>query len=169
MKLFALFQIICVTATSALAVGGRKPTHWFIDGDNLLGHGNTVKDKDALIVKLQDTPGAEELVLVFDGCPGTETNILQEGNLKTVSLGEGLISDDYISEEINRLMEDPIVKRKHRVNLVSADRALRKRATSLKPIVKTVVNPVTFFKRYLPRLKGLKGPNEIGTSPPTAQ
>ena len=163
MKLFALLQPLL------LAVGGRKPTHWFIDGNNLLAHGGTVKDKDALVLKLQDTPGAEELVLVFDGRPGTETAISQEGNLRTVSLGEGLVSDDYIQEEIKKLMDDPILRRKHRVNLVSADRALRKKATNCKPIVRSVINPVTFFRRYLPRLKGLKGPNEVGTSPPPSE
>ena len=160
MKAFALLQPML------LAVGLRKPTHWFIDGNNLLGHGGTVKDKDALIAKLQDIQAAEELVLVFDGRPGTQTDIEQQGILKTVSLGEGLISDEYIEEEIQKMMKDPVVRRKHRVNLVSADRVLRKKATGLKPIVRTVVNPVTFFKRYLPRLKGLKGPNEVGTAPP---
>lgn len=160
MRLYTLLQPLL------LAVGGRKPTHWFIDGNNLIAHGNTVKDKEALVGKLMETPGAEELVLVFDGRPGTETDISQIGNLKTVSLGEGLISDDYIQEEIMKMMNDPVLKRKHRVNLVSADRALRKKATSCKPIVRTVVNPVTFVKRYLPRMKGLKGPNEIGTATP---
>ena len=106
---------------------------------------------------------------MFDGRPSTETNIMQEGNLKTVSLGEGLISDDYILQEIQNMMADPVLKRKHRANVVTADRNLRKRATSTcKPVVKTVINPVTFIKRYLPRLKGFKGPNEIGVSTPSA-
>jgi len=157
MKLFALLQPLL------LAVGGRKPTHWFIDGNNFLAHGKTVKDKDALVGVLSDVPLAEELILVFDGKRdgSVETSIETLGNLKTVCLGQGMISDDYIQEEISKLQQDPVKKRKHRVNVVSADRALRKKVTTnYRPMVRTVVNPVTFFKRYLPRLKGVKGPNE---------
>lgn len=138
-----------------LAVG-KKPTHWFVDGDNVLGHAKTSKDKSSLIAKLRDVQGVEEVVLIFDGCPGEKTDISIQNNLRTVCLGEGLSSDDFIQEEIRRLWEDPIMRKQHRVNLVSADRELRQLALDFKPIVKTVVNPITFFRRYLPRMLGLK-------------
>lgn len=157
MKLLILLQPLL------LAVG-KKPTHWFIDGNNLLAHANTAKDRDALVGKLHGIQGTEELTLVFDGRPGEETVVSQDGNLRTVSLGEGLESDDYIHDEILKFREDPTVRRKNRVNLVSADRGLRKKALSFKPIVRTVINPVTFFRRYLPRMKGLKKPKDVGTS-----
>lgn len=156
MRVLALLQPLL------LAVG-KKPTHWYIDGNNLLAHANTAKDRDALIDKLQDVKGKEEVVLVFDGRPGEVTSISQEGNLRTVDLGENLKSDDYIQQEIQKFLDDPILRRKHRVNLVSADRDLRKKSLSLKPMVRTVVNPVTFFRRYLPRMRGLKKPKEVKT------
>ena len=153
MKLLAILQPFL------LAVG-KKPTHWFIDANNLLAHGKTTKDRDSLVAKLRDIDGAEEIILVFDGRPGEQTDITTEQNLRTVALGEGLSSDDYIEQEINRFWSDPVTRRKHRVNLVSADRELRQRALSFKPIVKTVINPVTFFRRYLPRMLGLKKAKE---------
>ncbi|CAB9524980.1 expressed unknown protein [Seminavis robusta] len=152
MKLFALLQPLLLAL-------GKKPTHWFLDGNNILAHGKTVKDREALVATLRDVK-AEEVILVFDGKAGQQTNIAQEDALRTVDLGEGLESDDYIKEEIEKFLQDPKTRRKHRVNLVSADRELRRKAKSFKPIVRTVVNPVTFFKKYLPRLKGLKGPND---------
>lgn len=140
----------------------KKPTHWFIDGNNLLAHKGTAGDRHALTQKLleiQDS-AAEEIVLVFDGRKGEETSITQEGMIRLVELGEGLQSDDFIQDEIQKFVNDPVSRKKHRVNLVSADRDLRKKTSNLKPIVRTVVNPVTFWRRYLPRLKGAKGPND---------
>ena len=131
-----------------------KPTHWFIDGNNVIAHGKTAKDRDTLIEKLRGCD-VEEVVLVFDGHPGATPDVSIDSNLKTVSLAEGLSTDDFIQEEIQKYCQDPD-KRKHRVNLVSADRELRRQVLDYKPIVKTAVNPVTFFRRYLPRLLGLK-------------
>lgn len=163
MKLWALLQPLLLAAPSAV----KKPTHWMIDGQNLLGHGGTTKDRDSLVATLKtiDVRSAEELVVVFDGPKNdasAETKVDRPtDNLRIVELGEGLIADDYIQQAIQEIVADPLKKRKHRVNVVSADRALRKIATtSGRPVVKNVVNPVTFFKRYLPRLKRLKGPSE---------
>lgn len=153
MKLLALLQPLLFAA-------GKKPTHYFIDGNNLLAHGKTTKDRDSLVQKLRGVEGVEEIVLVFDGRPGEQTDISRENNLRTVSLGEGLSSDDFVLNEIQKYWEDPQTRRKHRVNLVSADRELRQKALSFKPIVRTVINPVTFFRRYLPRMLGLKKPKD---------
>jgi hypothetical protein len=147
MRVLALLQ-------SLLLAVGKRPTHWFIDGNNLLAHGKTAKDRDSLMQKLRDVPS--DITLVFDGRPGEQTNFIQIGNLCTVDLGEGLASDDYIHDEIKKFWEDPATKKRSRVTLVSADRKLRQRALKFKPIVRTVINPITFFRRYLPRMKGLK-------------
>jgi hypothetical protein len=149
MKLFSLLQPFL------LAVG-KKPTHWFVDGNNLIAHSRTTTNRDTLIETLRGVEGAEEIILVFDGRPGEKTDISVDNCLRTVSLGEGLSTDDFIQEEIQKFWVDPTTRRKHRVNLVSADRELRKHALAFKPIVKTVINPVTFFRRYLPRMLGIK-------------
>lgn len=148
MKLFALVPFLLALV--------KKADRWYIDGNNLLAHKNTAGDRDSLVQKLkeiQDT-AAEEIILVFDGRKGEETSIEQEGFLRIVSLGDSLKSDEYVLDDIETL------DKKSRVNLVSADRELRKKASNIKPVVKTVVNPVTFWRRYLPRMKGVKGPND---------
>ena len=161
-----MMKLLTLVPPFLMAVG-KKPTHWFVDGNNVLGHGKTTKDRDSLIQTLQSVDSAEELILVFDGTPGAaETDVFIHNNLRTVSLAEGLSSDDFIQEEIERFWKDPVMRRKHRVNLVSADRELRQRTLEYKPIVKTVVNPVTFFRRYLPRMLGLKKPSANITGEP---
>jgi hypothetical protein len=154
MKLLPLLQAALV------AVGGRRhqqqqPTTWIIDGNNLLAHRGTPIDRDVLAQKLGPIRGAQEVVLVFDGRPGEATTSVESegGTLRRVSLGEGLSADDYIQQEIISLLE-AIPRR--RVQVVTADRELRKSVLEQKLIVRGVVNPVTFWRRYLPRLCGLK-------------
>jgi hypothetical protein len=146
MKLLPLLQ-------AALFAVGRQPTTWMIDGNNVLAHKGTPIDRDVLAQKLGPIRGAEEIVLVFDGRPGEATSVVSEGTLRRVSLGEGLSADDYIQQEIIDLLET-IPRR--RIQVVTADRELRRSVLEQKPIVRGVVNPVTFWRRYLPRLCGLK-------------
>ena len=150
---------------SLLLAIGRKSSHWYIDGNNLLGHGKTAKDRDALIQTLRHVPAGDVMTLVLDGRLGIQqTSIHWEKNLCTVDLREGLVSDDYIHDEIQKLWKDPSTRKKNRVNLVSADRKLRQRALQFKPIVRTVVNPLVFFRRYLPRLNGWKKNRNLSSS-----
>ena len=143
-------------AYSVLLVVGKKPTTWFIDGNNLLGHKGTTKSRDTLAEKLKPIDSAESVVLVFDGRKGESTNECTEGNFRLVELGEGLSSDDFILEEIKGIAAKSKVRR---IQLVTADRQLRKLALATRPSVKGVVNPVTFWRKYLPRMSGLKKPD----------
>lgn len=103
------------------------------------------------------------------------------GTFQRVTLGTGLLADDYILNEI-RAMEHhknmnvlssltieidqnhhPIqstittLTSRNIVQVVTADRKLRQQVLAIKPNkVKGVINPVTFWKRYIPRLCGLK-------------
>jgi hypothetical protein len=101
------------------------------------------------------------------------------GTFQKVTLGTGLLADDFILNEI-RAMENPNDKNHHHsttttattttittpilssstrniVQVVTADRKLRQQVLAIKPNkVKGVINPVTFWKRYIPRLCGLK-------------
>jgi hypothetical protein len=147
MKLLPLLQ------AALFAVGRQQPTTWIIDGNNVLAHKGTPIDRDVLAKKLGPIRGAEEVVLVFDGRPGEATSVDSEGTLRRVSLGEGLSADDYIQQEITNLLE-AIPRR--RIQVVTADRELRRSVLEQKSIVRGVVNPVTFWRRYLPRLCGLK-------------
>jgi hypothetical protein len=145
MRLF-LFQ-------AALFAVGRHSTTWIIDGNNVLAHRGTPGNRDVLAKKLEPIQRAQEIVLVFDGRPGEETSVESEGKFRRVSLGQGLSADDYIRNEIADMLE-AIPRR--RVKVVTADRELRRLVLEQKSVVRGVVNPVTFWKRYLPRLSGLK-------------
>lgn len=135
------------------AVGKQEPsTTWIIDGNNLLAHKGTPIDRGVLAQKLEPIR-ADSVVLVFDGRPGEPANTETEGTLKTVTLAESVSADDFIVQEIQAMMNS-IPKR--RVQVVTADRQLRRLVLENKPVVRGVVNPVTFWKRYLPRLCGLK-------------
>lgn len=154
--------LVAPLITHLLALGTRPKTSttWFIDGNNLLGHRGTPKDPDTLAQKLQPIRGAEAVILVLDGRPGAETSTETTGAFQRVNLGEGSSADDYILGEI-RARNRPNAPRQEqstRVQVVTADRKLRKAVLGIKPIVKDVVNPVTFWRRYLPRLCGYKLP-----------
>lgn len=142
---------------TAMLVVGKKPTFWFIDGNNLIASKGVTKDREALIQKMRplQSSSAEQLVLVFDGRAGSEKNIDTEGSFQIVQLEEGVSSDDFILEEISKLVQESKI---NRVELVTADRELRRLALASRPGVKRVINPSTFWKRYLPRMSGLKKP-----------
>ena len=91
------------------------------------------------------------------------------GTFQKVTLGTGMLADDYILNEI-RAMEhtnrhnpttttttSSLSTSRNVVQVVTADRKLRQQVLAIKPNkVKGVINPVTFWKRYVPRLCGLK-------------
>ena len=137
---------------AGLAVG-KKPTTWLIDGNNFLGQKGTPRDPEILAGKLKHIASGEELVLVFDGRPGESRNELSEGNFRHVKLEEGMSADDFILEEIRAIAAD---SKKNRVKLVTADKRLRSFALDTRPTVKSVVNPKTFWRKYFPRMSGMK-------------
>lgn len=149
MKLFGLIH-------TALLVVGKKPTTWFIDGNNLLGHKGTTNSRDVLAERLKPIESAESVVLVFDGRPGETVNEKFEGNFRLIELGEGMSTDDFILNEIKDIAATSKVRR---VQVVTADRQLRRLALASRPSVKGVINPVTFWRKYLPRMSGLKKPD----------
>jgi hypothetical protein len=146
----------------ALAVG-KKPTTWLIDGNNVLGTKGTPRDAEVLAEKLKPIASAEWLVLVFDGKPGVSRTEVAEGKFRKIQLGEGMSADDFILEEINLIGAQ---SKTNRVKLVTADKRLRSFALGNRPTVKQVVNPATFWKKYMPRLAGLKKRSEpVETKP----
>lgn len=139
---------------SLLAVSRNKSMKWFIDGNNLMGHRGTPKTREAIVEKLQ--PMREQgldVVIVFDRrkSESAETQIAQEGLFSTVIVGDGTTADDYILERIEALKESKII-----VQVVTADRELRCKALASRYVVRKVINPVVFWRRYRPRLSGLK-------------
>jgi hypothetical protein len=141
--------------SALLSVSPRKPTTWFIDGNNLLAQKGTTKDRGVLAERLSPikASGAESIVLVFDGRPGDVHQERNEGNFHLVELAEGISSDDFILEQIHEIVSK---SKTDRIQLVTADRPLRKLALEKRPGVKGVVNPLTFWKKYIPRMAGLK-------------
>ena len=136
---------------------------WFIDGNNLMGHKGTPKDRETIADKVKPIQAAQGVVLVFDGKKSglTEDIVEEEGIYKSVFLREGVTSDEYILREIKDLIP---LRPRRKVNVVTADRELRRKVLRTKPIVNGVVNPVVFWKRYLPRLCLLK--SDYANTPP---
>lgn len=169
---------------------------WYIDGYNVLGHSGTPKDVATLSEKLQKIqPATNSVILVLDGKkirpsksesdnpesnalaeeadPSTntaETRIETSESFQKVLLGDGLLADDYILNEIQLLFQPSATDdlqqerraQKSIIQVVTADRKLRSEILNIKQPIKVrgVVNPVTFWKRYLPRLCGLKLPKQ---------
>lgn len=132
----------------------KIPTTWFVDGNNVLGHKGTARDATVLSDKLKAIKSASSVTLVLDGKTGLDdTKIEEQGIFKMVALKEGISADDYILEQL-----EAIRRTDHtcRIEIVTADRKLRKQVLRIKPVVKGVVNPVVFCRRYLPRLSGYK-------------
>ena len=146
-SLVPMFQLALFAAGNAMT--------WFIDGNNLLAQKGTPRDRDVLVEKLKPIQGADDsVILVFDGRRDqSETEVNSYGTLQKVSLADGMSSDDYIRNEIAFLVDSVS---KQRVQVVTADRDLRRLVLQQKKVVRGVVNPVTFWRRYLPRLAGHK-------------
>ena len=143
-----IFGVMC----AALAVG-KKPTTWLIDGNNFLGQKGTPRDAEVLADKLKPIASTDSLVLVFDGRPGESRNELSEGKFRHVKLEEGMVADDFILEEIRAIAAE---SKQNRVKLVTADKRLRSFALDTRPTVKSVVNPKVFWRKYFPRMSGMK-------------
>lgn len=136
----------------AFAVG-RKPTTWLIDGNNFLGQKGTPRKPEVLTEKLKPVAVSDSVVLVFDGRPGDSRTEQSEGSFRTIKLEEGMSADDFILEEIRTIAAE---SKQNRVKLVTADKRLRSFALDTRPTVKTVVNPIVFWRKYYPRMSGMK-------------
>lgn len=156
MRVLQIFLTLCVLQIYALApqIGrSKKRNHYIIDGNNLLHSKGVPRQADMLTEKLKPIATLDPVILVFDGRPGLERSETEEGNFRRVQLEEGMSSDDFILEEITTI---GLESKDNRVKLVTADKRLRSKALQQGQTVKTVVNPVTFWKKYRPRMGGFK-------------
>lgn len=156
---------------SITSVGSMK--RFYVDGNNLMGHKVTPKNHQNIANQLYNISNAE-IMLVFDGpkqkddVETTITNIIQKidtNNLlfQQINLGTGLSADEYIKDSIKEIL----LMKGTKVEVVTADRILRREVLLMKPIVKGVINPVVFWKRYRPRLTGLKSNYQNNNEQPT--
>mmetsp|Transcript_5195 Transcript_5195/g.13651 ORF Transcript_5195/g.13651 Transcript_5195/m.13651 type:complete len:152 (+) Transcript_5195:2-457(+) len=125
----------------------------FIDGNNLMMQRKVTKGRELLAEKLAGVKGSK-IVLVFDGKKGEEESSSGIDPEVVVTFGGNEHGDDRVSADewiIAQLQET--VATTGEVQVVTADKELRRvcQRTSAKTI-----NPVKFWRRYLPRLKGLK-------------
>jgi hypothetical protein len=139
----------------ALFAVGRKPTTWFIDGNNLMGHKGTPRDRDQIVEKLKPMEGDLDVFVVFDARrgEGPETKVETDGRFSTVIMGEGHSADEFILSAIDRILDSG---EGGYAQVVTADKDLRRQALETRSVVRGVVSPVTFWRRYRPRLTGLK-------------
>lgn len=120
-----------------------------------MGHRKVTKGRDALRDKLEGIRGSA-VTLVFDGKAG-EGESDSGSNPRVVvtnggdeGTGEGReTADEWISREMSNFPD----RRALEIEVVTADRQLRRLAHACK--AKTI-NPSKFWRRYLPRLKGMK-------------
>jgi len=135
--------------------GGAVPKVIFVDGNNLMMQRKVTKGRENLAEKLSAVKeGAFQIVLVFDGRKGEAASVVGEHPQVVVTsggdetTGEGRMSaDEYIVEQL------ATVDRRTHAEVVTADKWLRKQAQQQD--AKTI-NPVKWWRRYLPRLQGLK-------------
>ena len=94
-------------------------------------------------------------MLILDGKleEKNEVTVISD-KLTKVLLHRDQSADAYILDAVRQACAD---NPRARIEIVTADKQLRKALLRVKPVVRAVVNPVTFWKRYLPRLAGLKG------------
>eukprot|EP00980_Cylindrotheca_fusiformis_P002966 scaffold683_cov124-Cylindrotheca_fusiformis.AAC.35 len=157
MKVLLLVLLILSISVNGLApaVLGRskKQNHYIIDGNNLLHSKGVPREAEILTEKIRPIAAADPVILVFDGRPGVERSEIEEGNFRKIQLGEGMSSDDFILDQITSIGAD---SKENRVKLVTADKRLRSKALSKGRVVKSVVNPITFWKKHRPRMAGFK-------------
>ena len=139
---------------------------YFIDGSNTMGHKGTPRDRETIAEKLKPIEQASSdlsVILVWDGLKGQSETIVvdsehtnsRRSDFQIVALAEGMSADDYILESLQEL-KDSHNAGQSSVQVVTADRELRRQVLRLKPVAKGVINPVVFWKRYRPRLSGMK-------------
>jgi hypothetical protein len=166
-----------------LSLSARPEKVWYIDANNVLGHRGTPRDPDVLTRKLHQIVTATvdlSVVVVFDGNPARSGSAHQDGDVvvssplsldrvadrfQQITLESGISADDFILSDIRSLQDRHPNPRSVRVQVVTADRELRRKVRE-HPVVRGVVNPVTFWRRYLPRLAGAKGRTTASSSPP---
>lgn len=163
----ALLPILHYLLAATTTTKPKVATTWFVDGNNFLGHKGTARNATVLAEKLADIKSASSVILVLDGKTGLEeTRVEERGNLfQMVSLQQGLSADDYILDQLEMIRR---TNHNCRIEVVTADRKLRKQILTIKPVVKGVVNPVVFWRRYLPRLCGYKLPKQPVVPPGAA-
>jgi hypothetical protein len=151
-----LQQIQPATNTVILVLDGKKVSRSSSSTDT----GTTTVDTND-VIEAKSTPSVA----------ATTTKIEVNGTFQKVVLGDGLLADDYILNEIQSLCQSDNTRldeqqqqqrrfQKSIIQVVTADRQLRNEVLNIKQPIKVrgVVNPVTFWKRYLPRLCGMKLP-----------
>lgn len=124
----------------------------YIDGNNLMNQRKVTKGRDELAAKITGCRQGK-MVLVFDGREGEAPTSGGSDPQVVVTRGETEgthreTADQWIVRELSAAQE-----KYARIEVVTADRALR-RECQLEG-VKTI-NPSKWWRRYLPRLKGLK-------------
>ena len=123
----------------------------FIDGDNLMSHRKVTKGRDELAAKLAGIRGSRT-VLVFDGRRGEKASV--QGSNPQVVVTHGGDADGVSRETADEWIENAMEGATESViEVVTADRRLRQVAHLNKV---GTINPAKFWRRYLPRLKGLK-------------
>jgi YacP-like NYN domain len=178
--LLIAFEMPAVLACSTQAFNAVEPPRidksrhsvWYLDGYNLLAHKGTCrKDPDVLLKHLlpitQSRTGNSQrtVYLVLDSHEEHATTTLHamdcddtDNASKTDQLVQVVVraeesADAFIVRHVTQLPPGL-----HRVHVVTADRELRQRVLQQQGRSNQiqVIHPVTFWKRYLPRLSGLK-------------
>ena len=125
----------------------------YVDGNNLMAQRKVTKGREALAARLAGVRGAE-VVLVFDGREG-ESHVESGHDPRVVVTSGGEGSERESADEwiVEQLYGGTSPSRTTDVSIVTADKLLRREAQRA---AAATINPVKFWRRYLPRLKGLK-------------
>lgn len=115
------------------------------------------KGREALCGKLSGIKNGR-IIVVFDGKAGEAFQTTTDGDgIEMVITAGGdsetgavrLSADAWIIEQMQQAPEP-------RIEVVTADKELRRMANAMKGLSVKTINPVKWWRRYLPRLKGLK-------------
>ena len=143
---------VCCIARSPNALSALN---FLPPGRAQMSHRKVTKGREALRDKLGGIRGCST-ILVFDGRKGEAESSIGTNPQVVITAGgdeetgEGRETAD---EWISKTIEASPARRDLEIEVVTADRFLRRIAHSSK--AKTI-NPSKFWRRYLPRLKGLK-------------
>ena len=143
-----------LTSTKGLRI--KDPdlkTRTFVDGNNLMMQQRVTKGRDNLTRKIAGVK-SHEVIVVFDGRPGEPESRVGADPEVVVTQGGGegggsrMTADFWIDSQLRAGDE-----------VVTADRMLRKLAQCK---AAKAYNPVKWWRRSLPRLKGLKVDYSLG-------